>query len=443
MKKTQLEEDLIRTNYYSLYQREGLLSCIDAGYFIESPGIDFNQKSYVKKYNNNFEYAIYTGAFCPFHEGHLDCIKKALKYVGFVIVIPDHDEYVSKKTGGYMNAAQRCAYISDVLLKEGLSDRVSVDISFSCMESNALNFTTIQNLCKEKYGTLPYILIGEDNISFRKVISCISHERSSKSISSTEIRNTTDKNTFILNKQKKDLILRMSKNDSYPYFIEKYYNKVTPVYIEDQIDWLNKNYDTDSLLSLDSMTVLKNNLRVSRGYRLYGHQFTGYKYHSLYISSRNKEYTLLDDDIYTGNTISCVREFLRDEGYLISDNTVSYVTREANTEVLDLRDLFAFGDNSGLYLSDYKSRALYAYPFVDPYVRASVLNPLEFSYDVWKYNLKLSENNMFEYSHVNRYIQYNLYANLTDNLLNYSVYYIIRHYLELLEKSYQANISYL
>lgn len=446
MKKTLLEYDLTRTNYIDLYKKEGILSCINSGYFIESPGIEFNKKSYVKGISKGYS-VIYTGAFCPFHEGHLRCIRKALAYTDFVIIVPDHDEYVFKKTGGYMNAAQRCAYISSVLSKENLEDRVLVDISFSCMESNALNFTTIQDFCILKYGKSFGILIGEDNISFGKVTNYIFCDRPLKSVSSTEIRNTGTKEKFIVNNQKKNLILRMSKSDIYPYFIEKYYNKVTPVYIEDQIDWLYKNYNTEDIISLDSMTVLKHNLRISRGYKLYGHQFLGYRLQSEFpfnLLNRKLEYVLLDDDIYTGNTISYAKNYLKSLNISVASKPLSYITRKDNTEVLDLRDLFAFGDNSGLYLADFHQRALYAYPFVDPYVRASVLNPLEFSYDVWKYNLELYQNNKFKYETVDKYTnQHELYQKLTDNLLISSIHDIVFYYLNLLENSYKANLPYL
>ena len=42
----------------------------------------------------------------------------------------------------------------------------------------------------------------------------------------------------------------------------------------------------------------------------------------------------------------------------------------------------------------------YIFPFVDPYVRASITNPLEFSIDVWKqnYEYELTKNRLISYT---------------------------------------------
>lgn len=66
----------------------------------------------------------------------------------------------------------------------------------------------------------------------------------------------------------------------------------------------------------------------------------------------------------------------------------------ADSEILDCRDFFIGDENNGLVvkLPDGKNvRAPYVYPYVCPFLRASIGDPMGFSIDVWKMNMDIFE----------------------------------------------------
>ncbi|MDD5151757.1 MAG: hypothetical protein PHC28_14980 [Flavobacterium sp.] len=103
---------------------------------------------------------------------------------------------------------------------------------------------------------------------------------------------------------------------------------------------------------------------------------------------KTKQYHLYDDDIHTGETIEFIIDYLKNSGIDISNYfSMNYAT----TEILDNRDFIVFWENNGLVIDDDGTRVPYIYPFVDPYIRCSIINPLEFSIDIWKQNIKICE----------------------------------------------------
>jgi hypothetical protein len=101
----------------------------------------------------------------------------------------------------------------------------------------------------------------------------------------------------------------------------------------------------------------------------------------------NGNYFLFDDDIHTGRTISHVKKLFEGKATILGQ--ISLTTSNDSEEVLDIRDFYYKTENSGLVIlnSDgQKERMPYIYPTVCPYQRASIMQPLEFSLNIWKIN---------------------------------------------------------
>jgi len=81
---------------------------------------------------------------------------------------------------------------------------------------------------------------------------------------------------------------------------------------------------------------------------------------------------------------------LIDELGLKNKGSITFkVSDDSQGEILDLRDFLIHSDNCGLVVKMPDGsgvRTPYVYPYVCPYARAQVTNPLEFSIKVWEYN---------------------------------------------------------
>ena len=438
-----------RDPYYSdLFDKYGFKFIEDAGYFEDSVNENSNIFDYdfhlsipvhsISKdiyESNNPAVIITTGSFCPVHDGHIEMMqvaKKAVENKGYQVlagyISPDHDDYIIEKNGDEaILAYERIQLIND---KCKNIDWLNADPSGSIFSKGSINFTeVVNNLEKylsnlfEKEITIFYVC-GGDNARFAKTFvlkgNCVVVNRpgyetkihqlkhylskckniiwaeNKNELSSTLIRKISSHNKA----QKKNLNIRIHNNkkdeNSIINILKNRYNNIEITKITEQkviFDNLNKS---NNLISLDS--VLYNNdktLKTSRHYDLFGSRFIEYgnRPGSLNLEQQAElipkdNYILIDDDIHTGGTMRFAKNILESKGHTI-DAIMSLSMSVKGEEILDVRDLIVGGDNNGLVVklpNGKISRAPYIYPFVCPFQRASILDPIEFSIEIWQQN---------------------------------------------------------
>ncbi len=194
------------------------------------------------------------------------------------------------------------------------------------------------------------------------------------------------------------------RNDGSPYpkFINEYYNSVKIHHLDEQLEKALKLDVDKNIISLDPLVKLSHNFRLSRTYDLFGHNklyySSGESVHDFYKNIKpGQNYYLYDDDIHTGNTMQFAKGIMDEYYHIKIDGFISFnITIDETTEVLDSRDFIAFGENNGLtvVVNGEIQRAVYAYPYVDPFRRCTVDNPLEFSKDVWFHNYNIFKDSI-------------------------------------------------
>jgi nicotinic acid mononucleotide adenylyltransferase len=104
-------------------------------------------------------------------------------------------------------------------------------------------------------------------------------------------------------------------------------------------------------------------------------------------------YDLFDDDVQGGATFRFVTEALAKGGVTIG-KTWALVESGSDTEVLDARDFILGAPFGGLVVEKgdmdsvkVRTRVPYVYPYVCPYYRASISEPMAFSLAVWQANV--------------------------------------------------------
>lgn len=416
--------------YYELYKEYGWDYIVKAGFIYDNSPvkIEYNLdllctpytflKPSIKDKKNCI--IITTGSMCPLHDGHIEMMAKAKEKLieeGYNVlggyISPDHDDYVGIKTHGYMDGVARCNYASKLIKNY---DWLVVDPWMAVFNKYALNFTDalertelyLKKHIKDFNADIVFVC-GSDNekfcLTFKQKRLCVVvnrpsyinvyegsentfHVNNDNASSSTAIRKTATH----FNKQI-NLTLRCDYSKT-PEFLYKYFNDIKYVYLNDQEKYLEK-YNTENVISLDTLIPLHNNLKISRVYDMFGHSLLRYNIDSSKLNYINKKVSLYDDDIVTGNTMKIATKYLKDNYNVDVVNYISSnITLTDDTEVLDSRDFTAFGENNGLVvdIDGNLQRAVYAFPFVDPSKRCSVNEALDFSIDVWEHNLKLFEN---------------------------------------------------
>jgi len=74
--------------------------------------------------------------------------------------------------------------------------------------------------------------------------------------------------------------------------------------------------------------------------------------------------------------------------------SLAQVSDNSNGEILDLRDFLVHGNNCGLVMRMPEGsgvRSPYMLPYVCPFARASVTDPLKFSIRIWEFNKRFHE----------------------------------------------------
>lgn len=185
-----------------------------------------------------------------------------------------------------------------------------------------------------------------------------------------------------------------------------YQIEVKTVNVKEQIEMADNVLSGKKTISLDSYYNGTYNLSVSRMFDISDIQ---YKYISLVerIGSNTidkqtniinpGEYTIVDDDSVTGNTLNNIRRFFPENIKTEQVYLLSSIIKDKVFDVVDLRDFIIGAENSGLVVrlpNNKVARAPYILPYVSLRNRANIPPSLEldFSLRIWELNKKFYEN---------------------------------------------------
>jgi len=440
---------ILRDPFYgSLYHQYGFNFIQEAGFFFDTAIINFALEdsldllctplAFLKHGLSNPCILLCTGSLSPIHDGHLEMMEKAKEAVektGYQVMggyfSPGHDEYIRAKTReDWIPIYQRIALIQE---KIKVRPWIQCDPWEGVFNQVAVNFTDViyrLELYLEKHleQEIPvFYVCGSDNARFTKTFTheghCVVVNRPSYSeqylkylvnnpdpkriifcdanndSSSTAVR----RSKRIVTPEKRTLQLRISRRNPLEAWVRKHleirFTSIQDNYIEDQQNLFKSVYN--KIISLDSELEIEGaeRLQISRLYDLFGSHLLGYTNRpgseplvNQITSIPKGKYRLFDDDIHTGNTVKYVTKFLATHGIEIDDAVSLNIPGAKHTEVLDARDfLFGVSDNAGLVIKfkEWEPRIPYLYPYVCPYIRASIHDPLEFSIEMWAYNQKV------------------------------------------------------
>lgn len=386
---------------------------------------------------------LFTGSFCPIHYGHVSSMIYARQFaelLGFKAIggyiSPGHDEYISQKNKQFaIPIHKRIAKINEAIKDE---QWLSVDPWEGVFNKVAVNFTDViirleAYIEKHLEQKIPVVFVcGGDNAKFANTFlnqgHCIVADRPNypqfakykeelkdyKNIvfmdanftdSSTRVR--AENPDLFLPDKKKQLFIRDESastfNDNLMHLLTPYYSHVKKDFIADQRKTFNKM--PLNLINLDSLMNAEFNLAISRCYDIFGTQRIkenefvnrpGTKSIDEQLNVIPKgDYYLYDDDIHTGSTMRFAEKQLNKAGINVLGHLCMTASNNDNIEILDARDFKMGHSNGGLVMklpNGTITRAPYIYPYVCPYNRASISDPLQFSIDVWKLNMDRYKN---------------------------------------------------
>ena len=427
--------------YYPLYLKYGLDYIKKAGFFFDENAHNVDLEESLKilctplcHIMNSFKnekksiILISSGALCPIHDGHIEMIRLAkvqMESLGFNVlggyISPDHDRYVSRKnTHESISSIERVQLTSEKIWEHDFGSWLAVDPWYALFNNCDVNFTDLcarTKLYIEKYikseVSICYVC-GSDNGDFSLafenqkdyyavVVNRPNHTESYKTelsnvfvldstvnLSSTMMRKSHEYKTL----NKKSLKLRRDDTPAIPLDIfNKYFDNIELIDYNEQLKKFNKL--RGNVISLDPLIRGKNYIQTSRIYDVFGHQKHGQFIANDYCLDTNKKYHLYDDDIYTGETMRRVSQDLKENDIEI-ESFISFNNSDSKThEVLDNRDFIIFSEHdekNGLVSGINHIRLPYVYPFVDPLLRCSITSPLEFSIDIWQFNLEINKD---------------------------------------------------
>lgn len=393
-----------------------------------------------------------TGSFSPLHEGHIESMNIAKKYIeklGYKVIQGvislSHDSYVNHKNGGIakLNVSNRTQIVYEKIKD---IDWLTVDRFEGEMVSIPINFSTVleriklyfnHHTCKE---VKIFYVFGSDNADFsyafvnNKDYFSICVERNNyeyknvkedlkefnniyflknnsvySSYSSTEVRKTKKSLSEVkLENSPKKLIYFIRTDDVSLKFandlkliIEKYLNKKVEVRL---FNSENFKYNLNNCISMDKYIKGDHCLDVSRIFQLSGYQNKAKEMCSLkediniQMSRIPKGiYKLIDDDSVSGYTMKHVSEMLSKYDIVIKekDCLISLLLKnnEELYDVIDARDFLLGANNGGLVVSFFgKSniRVPYIFPLVNLTTRANILpdSQIQFTKELLDINLK-------------------------------------------------------
>lgn len=413
-----------------------------------------------------------TGSFSPIHDGHIDSLKIAKDYVESIgynvikgVISLSHDNYVSYKRNG--ESKLDCSIRTDLVYRK-LHERnekwISVDKLEGEMVSTPINFSTV--ICRiKKYiehnlnikNITVFYVFGSDNIFFYDAFSnndiyhaiCINrnndnlfdyhqkeknfhyldNNQNTKYLSSTIIRNNSNKKVINKDKIKKVFMIR---GDGCKHNFNKKLINVFRKYFDDNIDirlfYTNDyKYNKNITISIDKHIKGKYNLDVSRQFNICDSNISPNKLiiNNIPLIDKNKSYTLLDDDTVSGYTIKNISKILKEKSIKITkyDFVLSkYIkTDEVLFDVVDAIDFMLYSENGGLVLKVNNNKNIrfpYIFPFINLTYRSSIKpqDQISFSLDILNINdNNIIHNDFYHYLYKNKDIK----NYLTDIYKNY------------------------
>jgi len=380
-----------------------------------------------------------TGSFCPIHDGHVEMVlkaKEACEKGGYKVMgayfAPDHDEYVGSKNKERSIPIHRRIDIINDRIKD--YHWMHVDPWAGLFGEVALNFTDIYERLRLYIQShigrdiSVFFVCGSDNLrlafTFRDRGNCVVVTRpgaegirasinllagavaekrmffvdNDNDSSSTRIRNNGYKQKEKVDKlfvRHDDVNTEDDRELAVIGLLKDRFEHVVVNNLSEQMDAFNRL--KAPVISVDSLIKGDYNLPISRMYDMFGLRMLRFCTRpgcdgELDFSWRDdhESYFIFDDDIHTGRTMEYAKMFL---GWnrIRSCGVITLTKSERDEEVLDARDFLYGGTNNGLVIQDPVTkdgrRYPYVYPFVDPYVRASIEDPMDFSIAVWKLNM--------------------------------------------------------
>ena len=355
-----------------------------------------------------------TGAFSPFHAGHLRMLEIARKEVeakGWEVagayVCPDHDGYVSKKHGGIAACpASERIYQAQLFLKD--HPWIQVDPWAALYQDRPLNYTTIlahtTNLlnCLNRYGNYEVMYVfGSDNAGFKDAFRtegeyvCVGRPGAGEAhpdaidISSTQVRGCST--------------VYPKPSENCPYLLR------------DDLDWATQRWRVgmtiepnrrffkslcSALLIATGQPPCRLSAEVQRLYasilkipHISFDRVTSNGQHwisrlfdlglqekaSSYLSSDLSkipagEYALMDDDIGSGSTIEEIKRRTPQVKWVKEISLAEWIGDEPYFDIVDARDFLFGARDAGLFIRDGDShyRAPYISPWVNLMTRAKI-----------------------------------------------------------------------
>lgn len=379
-----------------------------------------------------------TGSFCPVHQGHLDMMeeaKKGVERMGYTVLqgylSPGHDEYIfSKNTHTAIPIHQRLALIEKAI---HAYDWLSIDPWEGLFTTIAVNFTEVVHRLTVylEHWTgqrIPvFFLCGGDNARFALTFTqkgyCVvanrpgyedryeKYKRQTAALSDRIIwvegdnaMSSTQIKTTYIPPIKKALSIRLQDQHQEDRTFEKNlievlkarFTTIRTRYVSNQVvpEGL---LASDDYISLDPFVRARYNLSLSRHYDVFGTKklrygqrpFAPQLVEQLLKMPLTKALALYDDDICTGQTMAFARQLLKEHGIAVSGTFSQENSTGKNIEILDSRDFLLGANGGGLVIKQPNGqlcRMPYIYPYVCPFQRASIPDPMQFSLEVWELN---------------------------------------------------------
>ena len=421
--------------YADLYQQKGFDFIESAGFFCDSDMVDrdINQSLDLLCTPLGFDIdprkkscvLLSTGSFCPMHFGHRDMLIKAKQHLeekGWQVVkayiSPGHDEYIQKKCGEeWINIDRRIQLIQQMIVDDNW---LAIDPWEGVFNRVAVNFTdVIQRLQsyieKHCHQSIPvFYVCGSDNARFAQAFinkgHCVIVNRPGYHAEFEQFRHLESDRTYfiegyadiassVLRKEKYQQNRKISLNlicQSHPLesnlinLMSDYYQAVIP----ERFNQPKQSKDSLPGISLDSSIDAEYQLSISRLFDLGGINFKGFSPRPATASIDQQInlipagfYRLIDTDSFSGKTIAFIVELLAANKILI--NEVQTLLQANGNEILDAKDFLLDAQDAGLVMqlpNGEVSRAPYIFPYVNPAIRCSLHDALDFSIRIWQMN---------------------------------------------------------
>lgn len=420
--------------YQSLFLSDGKEKIISAGYLEEQFIPDFKGVIDKSKVKNKGIILLTTGSFGLMHEGHLSMMEQAkeeLENQGFEVAGGffsfSHDDYVLSKSKNMPSLKERISHAKN-LIKD--SSWLNLDL-WEALLPGVVNFTTVLTYFEQNFPEheIRYVF-GKTEYSFSWAFK---HHGKAVYVPSENISPTI---LDLLKKETPNVLItsaskfsHLNSRDLRPWYvlrddssffpmvgIEVFKSKIIKLLEkasgyavktlnpEQQLVWAKKQVEGEKTLSLDIYYKGTYQLELSRLFQVKDSQTKGIKlmerWGSPSVSDQVKKippgnYTLVDDDVASGETIERVKALLPSDVVINKVVVLSEVEGRLNIfDIVDLRDFIIGAPGGGLQVIDDKgivSRAPYIFPFVNLSSRAKIskLSQVDFTKEILDLNIAL------------------------------------------------------